>query len=168
MTWTAVSPLCGVFSGYLILAMLLIVIIDSRVFLIPDVLSLPSIPMGWLASVLLSGRAVEDIIWDNGWATIIAVASFYAIRFFYQRLRGAEGLGLGDVKLAGVTGAWLGTEALVTTLLIATIGALVAVFLKRSWRKQQMDLQEKVPFGSFIALAILVIWFGSILHGHVV
>jgi leader peptidase (prepilin peptidase) / N-methyltransferase len=158
-TWGLVGPLYAIFSTYLVLAMLLIAVIDSRVMLIPDALSLPSVPVGLAAAAALSGRNYGEIAMDNGLAIIIAGGSLYAIRWVYQYGRGVEGLGLGDVKLGAAAGAWLGLEQLSTALFVATFGAVAAIILKAIWSSKKPSLQGAVPLGSFIAIAVVMIWF---------
>jgi leader peptidase (prepilin peptidase)/N-methyltransferase len=156
---TAVPPLTAAIGGYLVFTMALITLIDLRHFIIPDVLSLPAIPMGLAASAL---RQPEGD-WGAGFASgvsgaLIGGGCFYLLRAAYFRYRGVEGLGLGDVKLAAVAGAWLGPAALAPACLAATLSAIGAVLLHALVRRTAPDARLHVPFGSFIAPVILVFW----------
>jgi leader peptidase (prepilin peptidase)/N-methyltransferase len=160
-----VPPAVAVFGAYLFLSMTLITLADLRHFIIPDVLSLPAIPAGLMASAFLHPGGE----WPAGFASglggaLIGGGVFYLLRTAYFRLRGTEGLGLGDVKLAAVAGAWLGPAALAPACLVATLSALAAVLLHGVLKSSgEIDAHRHVPFGSFIAPTILVFWMGQIL-----
>jgi leader peptidase (prepilin peptidase) / N-methyltransferase len=137
-----------------------ITISDARRFIIPDALSLPAIPAGVAAYVLTSG--------DGGWhaaaasllGALIGGISLFAIKAGYARLKGVEGLGLGDVKLFAAGGAWLGPENLAPCLLLASLAALVAVAgTVVIGGKRDLTRSTPVPFGAFIAPAIWLVWF---------
>ncbi|MGI9408778.1 MAG: prepilin peptidase, partial [Hyphomicrobiaceae bacterium] len=108
--------------------MLAIAIEDARSFIIPDVLSLPAIPAGLLAAGVLSpaDSAYETVLWHLAGAITAAVA-LYLVRWAYRQLRQVDGLGLGDVKLAAVAGAWTGLAGTSTVLLLACAAALTFV-----------------------------------------
>jgi len=127
--------------------------IDLRHFLIPDGLSLPLIPAG-LAVAVLEPRL------DPLAHVIGAVAGgvlLLAVREVYRRLRGREGLGLGDVKLFAAGGAWIAWQGLAFTLLIASLAGLVAVLALRL-RGRVLSAGDAVAFGPFLALGIWLVW----------
>jgi len=162
-----VTPtLTALATGYLLFTMLLVMLIDSRHFIIPDVLSLPAIPAGILAACSAFPGSTEAILLDQVLAACVAGASLYAIRAIYGGVRGVEGLGLGDVKLAAAAGAWVGLEALPMTSLLATCAALTTILISNSIRgANSAGLKTAIPFGSFIAPAIVVMWSFRILTG---
>ena len=83
---------------------------------------------------------------------------FYGLREAYRRLRGREGIGLGDVKLAGVAGAWLGWIAMPIAIEIAALAA-IAVFAVRHYAAgRPLDAALKFPFGLFLAPSIWLGW----------
>lgn len=153
-------PAIAAATGYLAFTMALIVLIDLRHFTIPDGLSLPAIPLGLVANSLAFGEfGWYEPLADSVVAAGVAAGALYAIRHAYFMLRGIEGLGLGDVKLAAAAGAWAGLGHLAATCLLASGAALAAIFLHSlAARSGKPTLQTAVPFGSFIALAILVVW----------
>ena len=51
-------------------------------------------------------------------------AAFFGLWALYRRLRGREGIGLGDVKLAGVAGVWLDWPTIPVAVEIAALAAL--------------------------------------------
>lgn len=78
----------------------------------------------------------------------------------YFRARGREGMGLGDVKMMAMAGAFLGLQrALLTILLGSLLGSVIGIAVIAVGRKGR---DFELPFGTFLgAGAILVMFFGS-------
>jgi leader peptidase (prepilin peptidase) / N-methyltransferase len=102
----------GVLGAALGLLMMTIAVIDWRSFIIPDPLTITGLALG-----LVHAAAQEAALESDAMVRAVAIAAlrgaalalaFLIIRNGYARIRGRQGLGLGDVKLAGVAGAWLG------------------------------------------------------------
>jgi leader peptidase (prepilin peptidase)/N-methyltransferase len=139
--------------------MLAIAVSDLRRFVIPDVLSLPAIPAGLLATGWLTAdTASHTAILQHTAAMLVGAASFYIIGKVYRRVRGRVGLGLGDVKLVAVAGAWNGPEGLSLTILIACIGAMVYVMARMLGANWKISGTTAIPFGAFLAPAIWLTW----------
>ncbi len=160
--WTLVPPPAALAAGYMAFTVLAIALVDHRKFIIPDALSLPAIPLGLVAALSAFPEDWRAILQNHLAATVIAAGVFYLVRLAYRNMRGIEGLGLGDVKLAAAAGAWLGIEPLPVILLVATGAALTAVLLKAlRHRGEKMTPQTAVPFGSFLAPSIMIVWFAQ-------
>jgi leader peptidase (prepilin peptidase) / N-methyltransferase len=126
---------------------------DALAFRLPDILTLPLIAAGlatawWLPDHDLAGHAI---------AAFLGAAVFYAISVAYRKTRGQDGLGLGDVKLAGAAGAWLGWQALPYVVLLACAAGLGWVGIAMI-RRGKDALRERIPFGVALCFAIWVIW----------
>jgi leader peptidase (prepilin peptidase) / N-methyltransferase len=158
------GPAIGALTALLAFAMMLIAFIDLRLYVIPDALSLPAIPLGILASSILTSADTALAAAQNSTiAALVGAAFLFLIRQAYLHYRGIEGLGLGDVKLAGAAGAWVGLEWLAATCLLATCAALLAVLIRRrTGQPEDTTLQTAVPFGSFIAPSIVLVWLWRI------
>jgi leader peptidase (prepilin peptidase) / N-methyltransferase len=78
----------------------------------------------------------------------------------YFRLRGREGMGLGDVKMMAMAGAFLGIQrGLLTILLGSLLGSLIGAAIISIGRKGS---DFELPFGTFLgAAAVLVVFVGS-------
>jgi leader peptidase (prepilin peptidase)/N-methyltransferase len=134
------------------LILLVISIVDWRSFRIPDALSLPLIAVGLAFSVALPG--------GSGLAHAIGAAAgflfFAVIGEAHFRLRGVEGLGLGDAKLFSAAGAWLGWQNLPAVLLVAALGGLAqALVLRRG------PPGRPLAFGPWIAAGFLLVWIAG-------
>jgi leader peptidase (prepilin peptidase)/N-methyltransferase len=159
----AVSPVHAglvLASAVLCAAMAAITLEDTQRLRVPD---------PWVYGAALSGvvwslsarlRAGEGVLAASG-LVLIAVAvfggAFLAVRELFFRLRGADGLGLGDVKLAAAGGAWLGWEAFSFAVLVAAAGALAFV-AARIVRGGSWTAGTRLAFGAFLAPAIWATW----------
>lgn len=140
-------------------AMLWVTLSDARAYIVPDIVSLPAIPIGLAVLVLLHGWPQSSaLVLEHTLAAIAGAALFYAIRALYQHLRHREGLGLGDVKLAGVAGAWTGWTGWPYVVLAACAGAFCFVILQYLLTRKSIGRTTKVPFGAFLAPAVWIIW----------
>lgn len=149
----------GAAVGYFIFlaALLAIAWIDWEHMIIPDELSIGVAVLGLVlaATVLPLGlkSAILGALVGAGFIQLVAVA--------YRRLRGAEGMGFGDVKMAGMIGAFLGPVQVLLTIFVASfLGSLFGVvLLSRGGTRRSM-----VAFGTFLAAsAALCLFFGNAL-----
>ena len=146
------SPVLPAFC-YLAVAGVPLAFIDARQHRLPDVITLPSYP----ASLLLLGVAALFVPGGPGLFVHALIGMAVAVAFFaLLLLLSPTGIGLGDVKLAGPLGAylgWLGAAAFVTGLMAAwLLAALTAVGLlvtRRATRKSE------IPFGPFLVAGTL-------------
>jgi len=133
--------------------LLALAVIDQRHMILPDVLSLPLIPAGLAVAAL---TPMGDL--NHHMAGIIAgAASLGAIAWIYQRVRGREGLGLGDVKLFAAAGAWVGWQGLASVLLIGAAAGLAAACIAAP-AKGVPGAREPVAFGPYLALGLWMTW----------
>jgi leader peptidase (prepilin peptidase) / N-methyltransferase len=148
--------LSGILGAGLALVMIAIAVIDARHFLIPNELVLAGLVLGLAAAAAQPGRWVVNVAGAAGRGLVVALL-FFAFRTLYRWLRGREGIGLGDVKLAAVAGAWLSWTAVALAIDIAALSALAAVLLDML-RGRKFTAVTRVPFGLFFAPAIWLAW----------
>ena len=148
----------GFLGSCLALIALAIAVIDARLFIIPNELTALAFALALAhAAITAEGRILDAVGFAVLRATVLA-ALFYGLREAYRRLRGRHGIGLGDVKLAGVAGAWLSWTTIPLAVEIAALTA-IAVFLVRHYTKTHtLDTTLKFPFGLFFAPAIWLGW----------
>lgn len=158
--WAA-PGLRGCLGAALWLIMLAIAAIDARLFIIPNELTAAAFVLALAnAAVQAPDAMAESVAMALVRAAGLALM-FYGLRALYRRLRNRDGLGLGDVKLAGVAGAWLGVLTIPIAIEIAALAAL-AVFGMRLYRSgRSLDSTLKFPFGLFLAPSI---WLGWLLE----
>ena len=137
----------------LVMLLLPLAFIDLENHLLPDVLTLPGIALGLAGS--LAGGLVSIV--DAAIGAALGAALPYAVIVAYRWLRGVEGMGLGDVKLLAMIGAFLGWHGVLLTLgLGATGGAVVGIALIAAGRGKR---DTELPFGTFLAGAAVVVLF---------
>ncbi|HCE04189.1 MAG TPA: hypothetical protein DEQ98_13230 [Acidobacteria bacterium] len=130
-------------------AMIVLFVIDLQHRILPNVITLPGIAVGLLASVFF----------EPGWrAALIGVAAgggvLWVVGEAYFRIRGEEGMGFGDVKMLAMVGAFLGWQLMLVTLLIASFagsiigGGMIAV--------DRGNMKYALPLGSFLAVGAVI------------
>ena len=150
----------GLFGAGLALLMAAIAWSDWRDFLVPDVLSATAFALGLVAAVFNDTDMAQALGHALLRAALLATA-FLAIRVFYRALRGRQGLGLGDVKLAGVAGVWLDWRDWPVAIEIAALSALAALLLYRVVTRKPLRGDMRLPFGLFLAPSIWIAWLMS-------
>lgn len=160
----AVPGIDGWLGAGLALIMLAIAAVDARRFIIPDSLNAAGLALGLLHAVMAGeGRAIESLAVAGLRAAVLALL-FLALRLLYAKLRGRQGIGLGDVKLAAVAGAWLGWNAIPIAIEIAAVSALAVYALRHYVLRRPLRATTRLPFGLFFAPAI---WLGWLIEATV-
>jgi len=127
--------------------------IDHRI--IPDRITLPGIPLFFLAALL-----VTRIGWVNAaLGILIGGGSLLLIAWGYAAVTGKEGMGGGDIKLLAMIGALLGWIGVLFTIFVASlVGTLVGIVLMLRARK---GMKMALPFGPYLSIgAIAYVFFG--------
>lgn len=136
--------------GWTLLALALI---DWRHLILPDSLTLPLIPAGLAVAYALAPANLAP----HAVGAVAGFAVFWLVGLGYRRLRGREGLGLGDAKLMAAAGAWLSWTGLPSVVVAAGALALAAV-LAGSFAGRAPSWTDKVPFGTYLAAAAWLVW----------
>ena len=131
--------------------------IDLATFRLPDTLTLP-LTAGGLALPWVLADGVPLL--ERGLAAAGAFALIAGIDLIYRRLRGRQGMGLGDAKLFAAAGSWLGAEPLGQVLLWATASALAAVAVA-ALRGGALTKETRIAFGPFLAFGFWMTWIGA-------
>jgi leader peptidase (prepilin peptidase)/N-methyltransferase len=147
----------GVLGGGLAMAMVAIAAVDAREFIIPDKLVLAGVLLGLTDAALANPRQAAAAVAQSALRAFVFALVFFLFRAAYRRWRGREGIGLGDVKLAAVGGAWLGWGAASLAIDIAALSALAAVLIS-ACRGRRITPTTRIPFGLFFAPAIWIAW----------
>jgi leader peptidase (prepilin peptidase) / N-methyltransferase len=130
--------------GWLLLPLALL---DARHFWLPDQLT----ALLAIAGLLLAGPLLGSALTDRLIGAVVGGLMLAGLRAAFLRLRGREGMGEGDPKLAAAIGAWLGWQALPLLFLIASASGIIWALLTN---KKDVTINNRhVPFGSFMAAA---------------
>jgi leader peptidase (prepilin peptidase)/N-methyltransferase len=130
-------------------ALIVLFVTDLKHKILPNVITLPGIVVGLVCSFFLPPGWMSSLIGlavGGGVLLVIAEA--------YYRVRGQEGLGMGDVKLLAMIGAFLGWKLVLLTLVFASFtGSLAGGVLIASGRG---SMKYALPFGTFLAVGALL------------
>jgi len=139
-------------QALLILALVYLAYIDLRTFRLPDAITIPLI----LSGLLFNGLSQERLVFfqDSVIGAILGYVSLWLLNFIYRQTKKQNGIGMGDAKLLGALGAWLGWLALPGILLIASLTGLIGGFIWLQWNKQ--NHRSAFPFGPFLAIAGII------------
>ena len=144
------------FYFYFVAALIVITVIDLYHQIIPDVISLPGIGVGLLASLV-----IPQITFLNSLIGILlGGGSLFLVATVYQWLFKREGMGGGDVKLLAMIGAFLGWKAVILTILLSSlIGSITGIIIMVLKGK---DFKYAIPFGPFLSLgAVISLFYGE-------
>ena len=135
--------------------LVVITFIDIDYLIIPDAISIPSILVApGLAFVVGHITIVESLV-----GIVAGGGILWAFAAAYEKLRGQEGMGFGDVKLLAMIGGVQGWQAVPFSLFVgATVGALAGTALLALGRGR---LDSAIPFGPFLALGALLYVVGG-------
>jgi leader peptidase (prepilin peptidase)/N-methyltransferase len=142
----------------LALVMLAIAVIDGQRFIIPDPLNGAGFVLGIVHAMVLGKEDVAGALVDAGLRAAVLALSFFALHLIYARLRGRQGIGLGDIKLAAVAGAWLDWSIMPIAVEIAALSALLVYALRCYVLRRPLRPTSRLPFGLFFAPAIWIGW----------
>jgi leader peptidase (prepilin peptidase) / N-methyltransferase len=157
--------------------MIVLVFTDLRERLLPDVVNYTGLALGlalsffikptdgtalWIANHMFAFPPPAPVL---SFADAIFGAAFgsgllWLVSEAYFRLRGREGMGLGDVKMMLMAGAFLGTKRTLLTILAGSLlGSVLGVAVIVARRK---EADYELPFGTFLGMAaLLVVFFGT-------
>lgn len=155
--WTPLFPVRLLFGC----AMVVLFVIDYEHQILPNIITLPGILVGFVCSLFLP---------PGWWASLVGLVVGGAFPFLvaegYARVRGKEGMGMGDLKMFAMVGAFLGWPLVWVTLLLSsllgiTIGGTALLVSRR-------ELGTRIPFGTFIAVAALgcALWEGPVIEAY--
>ena len=146
----------GLIYYAMVVSLLIVTYIDLDYQIIPDVITLPGIPIGFLVSLALPALNYKESILG----IVIGGGSLYLIAWSYHLLTKKEGMGGGDIKLLAMIGAVVGWKGVLFTIFVASLVGTVSGVLIMLRQKQGLKLA--VPFGPFLSIgAISYIFFGS-------
>ena len=135
-------------------AMVVLFAIDLEHQILPNEITLPGIVVGFLCSLAVPPG------WQSSLVGMLVGGLFpFLIAEAYLRIRGHEGMGMGDFKMLAMVGAFLGWPLVWVTLIVAcilgvVIGGGVLLISRRG-------MSTRIPFGTFIAVAALGAAYGA-------
>ena len=141
-------------------ALMVIAFIDLDHQIIPNVITLPGIPLGLLASLVVGGPPLLDRI-----IGALAGAGFlYLVLLYGGAVYGQDAMGEGDLNLIALIGAFLGWKGVLITILVGCLSGSVVGLALIGFRR--LHRREHMPFGPFLAFgATVALFWGERLVG---
>ncbi|MEE2635910.1 MAG: prepilin peptidase [Acidobacteriota bacterium] len=143
------QPLLGVRLLF-VSTMIVLFVIDLQYRILPNVITLPGVLVGLVTSMFLVPGW-----WPAFIGALVGGGVLWVVGAVYFRLCGEEGMGMGDVKMLAMIGAFLGWQQMLVTLLFATLtGSLVGggmVIFDRG------NIKYALPLGSFLAASAIAV-----------
>lgn len=151
----------------LVAALIVITFVDLDVRIVPDVISLPGIGLGILASIIQYQWPIDRLSnlpspTSSLLGIILGGGSLLLVAWTYQFFTGIEGMGGGDIKLLAMIGAFLGWPAVPVALFFASVtGSVVGlIFMLR----KGVGSKYALPFAPFLCVgALFYLFFGRAL-----
>ena len=141
-----------VIQSLLILALLYLAHVDWRTLRLPNAITFPLIILGTVFN------ASSDLRFTSPSSAFIGALLGYGLLWIlnagYRLMKNRDGIGMGDAKLLGALGAWLGVSSLPSILLIASVTGMAGGIIWLKWRGHQ--LQQAFPFGPFLVIAGII------------
>ena len=150
------TPPGPLMASRLLLVCILIALfgIDLEHQILPNVITLPGIVIGVIFSVIAPPGWKDALI-----GVLIGGGILYAIAWGYYLWRRVEGMGMGDVKMLAMIGAFLGWKAVLVTLVLSSfVGAFVGLGMMAA---QRTTMKYALPFGTFLALGAVIAMFAG-------
>jgi leader peptidase (prepilin peptidase)/N-methyltransferase len=130
-------------------AMIVLFVIDLQHRILPNRITIPGIVAGFVFSLFAEPGWISSLL-----GIALGGGLLLAVSEVYYRVRHEEGLGMGDVKMLAMIGAFLGWKLVLLTLLLSSfLGSLVGVAILIVKKE---SLKYALPFGTFLAAAALL------------
>jgi leader peptidase (prepilin peptidase)/N-methyltransferase len=158
------------FDLIFVAALVSLVFIDAEHMILPDVITLPGFAFALIVRVfvpnldglafLSEGLLVNWPVWAVSLAgalfgAAIGGGSLWLMGWLWERLRGVEAMGLGDVKMLFFVGAYLGWPLTVLTIFLGVVGGSIVGVSLMLWRRER-DMQMLLPFGIFLGIGAIL------------
>ncbi len=148
MYWYGPTPL-GLVRTAFGCAMIVLFVIDLQHRILPNAITVPGAVVGLAISPFLPPGWVSSLI-----GVLVGGGVLFAIAEAYYRVRGVDGLGMGDVKMLAMIGAFLGWQLALVTLMLASFGGAALGIALLATRRGGM--QAALPFGTFLAVGAAI------------
>ena len=150
--------------------------IDIKHLIIPDVITLPGIVLGIVFGVLQTDWMLLEASFSSGFIDFLSAAvdipifnslggmllgggSFFLIARVYKSVRKKEGMGMGDVKLISMLGAFLGMWGVLVVIFISSLlGTLAGVLVIIARGK---STGYAIAYGPFLSISAILYLFGQ-------
>lgn len=140
-------------------AFLVLMVIDFYHYILPDVITLPGIVLGVVVAGSVGGAPLATL--ESSLIGVVAGGGgLWLFAYLFEKISGKVGMGMGDIKLLAMIGAWMGWQSLPLTLFGAGLmGSVVGI----SWMVYSgRDRSQPIPFGPYLVMAAWIyLYYGE-------
>lgn len=151
-TITSTPTLNLVLIGALLVLMTAVAVFDIRRLIIPNALNIAIFALGLASSFVNPAVGLVEAIA----AALLGGAFMAAVLITFRRLRGYDGLGMGDVKFVVASGTWIGAASVPAALAISSMTALGYVLIRYA-SGRPIAATERIAFGPFLAFGFSLV-----------
>ncbi|MBF0419392.1 MAG: prepilin peptidase [Magnetococcales bacterium] len=145
-------------------AFIVLAFIDFQHYILPDVITLPGIALGLILAWTGWSAPPLATLQDAFLGLAIGGGGLWGFAWLFQKITGKVGMGLGDVKLLAMIGAWMGWQSLPFTLFFASLlGTTVGILWMIAARRNR---SQPIPFGPYLVGAAWAYLFVGQLLTH--
>ncbi|HET7618447.1 MAG TPA: A24 family peptidase [Vicinamibacterales bacterium] len=130
-------------------ALIVLFAIDLEHQLLPNAITLPGIVCGLAFALVLPPGLIDALL-----GAVLGGGILFAIAEGYYRIRGEDGMGMGDVKMLAMIGAFLGWKLMLLTLILGSFAGSFVGMLILATRRGTM--RAALPFGTFLAIGAAI------------
>ena len=143
----------AIFVSLIATTLLIMSLIDLKYYILPDELQLLLLIL--FVALCLTADAPIDLLLNGFWGFLLGAGLLLLVRIVYLYWRGIEGIGLGDIKLVGIAGLYIGMQGIPFMLLIGSLSTL-CIAIPYMLIQKKKDMKLMLPFGPGLALGFLV------------
>ena len=142
----------------LVAGLILGTFVDFEHYIIPDSVTIGGMAVGPIFSALVPSLHSQEVWWrglaTSGLGLVVGFGVLYAVAWIGEKAFKKEAMGFGDVKLMGAIGAFLGWQATLFTVFVASLLGSVCGLLLIAFGGVKM--QSRIPFGPYLSAGALI------------
>ena len=142
-----------IFTSLFILGLIILFFTDFLFFILPNTVVFFLYITGFIQILFNYPLGFTDGLTGM----VSGIVFFYFIAKLYKIIRKKEGMGMGDVKLVGALGLWIGLSGLIFVIPISAILGIFYIIILVALKK--MKLKEQIPYGCFLIISAIGWYF---------
>lgn len=143
----------AIFVSLIATTLLVMALIDLKYYILPDELQILLLVLFFVLCFFIDTPL--DFILDGFLGLLSGAGILLLVRIVYLYWRGIEGIGIGDIKLVGIAGLYIGVQGIPFMLLIGSLSTL-CIAIPYMLINKKKDMKLMLPFGPGLALGFIV------------